>query len=121
MKLYNFLVKIGEQSGCHRMPERSFFYKGKQFPVCARCTGGFAGYLAGGALYFFYELNIEILIAFCAIMFLDWFLQYTKVKESSNVRRLITGFFCGIGLVQIYFKLLAKMLELIFNFIIPIC
>lgn len=26
--------------GCHRRPERSFFYKGRQFPICARCTGG---------------------------------------------------------------------------------
>ncbi|MBQ3473297.1 MAG: DUF2085 domain-containing protein, partial [Methanobrevibacter sp.] len=24
---------------CHRMHERSFFIKGHQFPVCARCTG----------------------------------------------------------------------------------
>lgn len=25
------------------MPERSFFYKGEQFPVCARCTGAALG------------------------------------------------------------------------------
>ena len=34
---------IGNHSGCHQMPERSFFYKGKQFPVCARCTGVIIG------------------------------------------------------------------------------
>ena len=32
--------------GCHCRPDRSFFYKGKQFPVCARCTGELAGILA---------------------------------------------------------------------------
>ena len=30
--------------GCHQMPERSFFFKGYQFPVCARCTGMIVGY-----------------------------------------------------------------------------
>ena len=24
---------------CHQKPERSFFWDGHQFPVCARCTG----------------------------------------------------------------------------------
>lgn len=24
---------------CHQIPERSFFWAGQQFPVCARCTG----------------------------------------------------------------------------------
>jgi uncharacterized membrane protein len=24
---------------CHQRPERSFFWAGHQFPVCARCTG----------------------------------------------------------------------------------
>jgi uncharacterized membrane protein len=31
---------------CHQLPERSFFWDGRQFPVCARCTGL---YLSGGA------------------------------------------------------------------------
>ena len=32
-------MKYGKILGCHQKPERSFFYKGYQFPVCARCTG----------------------------------------------------------------------------------
>ena len=24
---------------CHQIPERSFYWAGQQFPVCARCTG----------------------------------------------------------------------------------
>ena len=31
---------------CHQRPERSFFWDGHQFPVCARCTGL---YLSGAA------------------------------------------------------------------------
>ena len=29
--------------GCHQMATRSFFFKGFQFPLCARCTGILVG------------------------------------------------------------------------------
>ena len=29
--------------GCHCRPDRSFYWKGKKFPLCARCTGELAG------------------------------------------------------------------------------
>lgn len=32
---------------CHQLPERSFFWGDRPFPVCARCTGLYAGGLAG--------------------------------------------------------------------------
>jgi uncharacterized membrane protein len=28
---------------CHRLPERSFFFGGRQLPMCARCSGTFSG------------------------------------------------------------------------------
>ena len=52
----NLLVAIIFAAGgliCHQRPERSFFFDGFQFPVCARCTGlyvsagaGIVGWLA---------------------------------------------------------------------------
>ena len=44
MKLWIKLMEIGAMTGCHQMPERSFFFKGYQFPVCERCTGLLIGY-----------------------------------------------------------------------------
>lgn len=36
---------------CHQLPDRSFFLDGRQFPVCARCTGLYLSGLAGLAAW----------------------------------------------------------------------
>ena len=96
---------IGNYSGCHQLPERSFFYKGKQFPVCARCTGVFFGYLAAFVFLAFRKiLPIKAAVAFLGCMGIDWGLQETGIKKSTNLRRLITGFAGGLGLCSLYFR-----------------
>jgi uncharacterized membrane protein len=40
-----FIFAVGSVI-CHQLPERSFFFDGRQLPVCARCTGL---YLSGAA------------------------------------------------------------------------
>ena len=42
-KIWIKLMNLGDKIGCHQISERSFFIKGYQFPVCARCTGVFFG------------------------------------------------------------------------------
>lgn len=49
LSIYERLMQIGRSSGCHQLPERSFFYNGKQFPVCARCTGAIVGQIIASA------------------------------------------------------------------------
>jgi len=93
------LMKIGTVLQCHQMPERSFFWKEYQFPVCARCFGMLIGYLLGVLIFIFYRLPIVIAIVFCLITFIDWFIQYLGILESTNWRRLITGILGGIGVV----------------------
>ena len=44
-------MKLGKSSGCHQRADRSFFWHGYQFPICARCTGVVSGYFWGGLLY----------------------------------------------------------------------
>lgn len=50
-KIYKKLMVIGRATGCHQLPERSFSFRGKQFPVCARCTGVFIGEVLGIFLF----------------------------------------------------------------------
>lgn len=95
---------LGNHSGCHQLPERSLFYKGKQFPVCARCTGVTIGeFLATLAIIL--RIHISVFCSFILLLTMgwDWFLQYLKVLKSTNGRRVITGILGGFGLIYIYF------------------
>jgi uncharacterized membrane protein len=38
-------------------------------------------------------------------MFIDWELQYLKILESTNLRRLITGIIGGYSLLTLFFIL----------------
>ncbi len=97
---------------CHRKPERSFFFKGRQFPVCARCTGFYTGlivYLIWNLFYKHnYDLNMLIISAIIMIpVAIDGFTQYFGLRESTNTLRFITGFVGGIGLI-IFFKIIIR-------------
>lgn len=91
---------------CHRLPERSFFIKGKQMPLCARCTGILAGYLVGIILAIFgYRINIIGAIIFIVPTGIDGFIQYIGKWQSTNSRRLITGVLAGIGVIFLFLAL----------------
>lgn len=108
------LMEYGHRIGCHQMPERSLFYKGYQFPVCARCTGVIIGeIIAILMLIFRIELNIIVSVFLLLIMGFDWFIQFINILKSNNTRRLITGFCGGIGLTYIYYYLFIYIIELI--------
>jgi uncharacterized membrane protein len=85
---------------CHQMPERSFKYKGRQFPLCARCTGIFIGYFT----FPIFQLQIIkpslLLIILLSIpMFVDSITQSMNYRESNNILRVITGFLFGAAQV----------------------
>ncbi len=85
---------------CHRRPDRSFFWKGRPFPVCARCTGLYVGYGIGLLLSFW----LGPLASFWSVvliipLLIDSFTQYWQWRESNNPLRLITGLLAGMGIV----------------------
>lgn len=88
---------------CHRKPERSFFIKGHQFPVCARCTGFYISLITYFiyTYYFFVDYNIYLL-SFAIILLIptaiDGLSQFLEYRESNNTLRLITGLMGGLGL-----------------------
>ena len=101
------LMGWGEKIGCHQMPERSFFLKGYQFPICARCTGVLIGEIVALILILCsIKVNLIVSLGLLMIMGIDWGLQYIKVLESNNIRRLITGISGGVGLIYLYFNII---------------
>ena len=97
-----FLDEVGECSGCHRMPERSFFYRGHQFPVCARCTGVFFGQAGAVICSVFCKVPFGLAVLCLSAMGIDWGIQEAGIRESTNGRRFITGVLGGFGLFSIY-------------------
>jgi len=57
-----------------------------------------------GFILFLLKIKIPLIICaiFLLIMFIDWFIQYKKILESTNIRRLITGNLAGIAEINIF-------------------
>ncbi|MGN1305070.1 MAG: DUF2085 domain-containing protein [Oscillospiraceae bacterium] len=100
-------MKIGAKTGCHQRPDRSFFVWNHQFPVCARCTGVVIGYIVALVVFIFCMIPLWLCALLCLIMFLDWLIQYLKIKESNNIRRFVTGVLGGYGLLSFEINLMA--------------
>ncbi|MEG0221428.1 MAG: DUF2085 domain-containing protein [Clostridia bacterium] len=113
-KIWLKLMKFGARLGCHQRQDRSFSWKGYQFPVCARCTGVILGYVFTPLIYLAPKrIRIYIALALCAVMFIDWLVQHLKIHSSNNVRRLITGTMAGAGLLYIYIEFFKYILRFI--------
>jgi len=92
--------------GCHARPDRSFFFRGKQFPICARCTGELVGIVLGIPtiiIWGYPEIHYVLLLMLPLIF--DGFLQLLTSYESGNMRRLFTGILFGFAFdfMLIYF------------------
>lgn len=111
-KIWAFWMRQGNRYGCHQREDRSFSIKGWQFPVCSRCAGILLGQILAVVLFLLritIPLYIDLLFLF--MMFLDWYIQYKKIRESTNTRRIITGTLAGIAQVS----MLAKIVLFLFS------
>ena len=88
--------------GCHCRADRSFFYRGRQFPVCARCTGLLFGFLLGVAMLFLYTPPVWVLVILALPMIADGLIQRFTAYESGNIRRLATGLLFGCAIVCLF-------------------
>ena len=108
-RIYLRMMMLGSASGCHQRADRSFKYKGYQFPVCARCTGVLIGYLLSVPMYLLFGASIPLCIPCMTVMFIDWLIQYLKIRSSTNLRRLFTGIAGGYGLMTIQIMILVRL------------
>lgn len=102
IKLWAYCMRLGNKFGCHQREDRSFKIGQWQFPICSRCTGILTGQIICIILYLCtIRVPFYLSAVFLFIMFLDWYLQYKDIKESTNFRRFITGNLAGIAQISI--------------------
>ena len=110
MQKWLLWMQLGAKTGCHQRSDRSFFYKGYQFPICARCTGVFIGYLLALLLFRFTTVRYVFCIAMNIPMLIDGGTQFLKWRESTQVLRVITGIMGGYGILTFQLKLIFSIL-----------
>jgi len=105
-------MKAGHILGCHQKEERSFSICNYQFPVCARCTGVLLGeWFSLFVIILGLKPSYLLIIPTLTIMGIDWSLQALKILESTNIRRLITGFCGGIGIMNMYVVIIRAIVQ----------
>ena len=88
---------------CHQLPERSFFFKEYQFPLCARCTGIAVGHIIAFILSPFIKIKYSVSILTIPLI-IDGLIQYFTTYESTNVKRVISGFLYGFAFTSLMLR-----------------
>lgn len=83
---------------CHRLPERALSFRGRQMPLCARCTGMLLGYLSY-PLFLFDAAHLSLAVALLLNVpaLADGVTQAAGLRTSTNILRLATGLLSGVG------------------------
>ena len=95
-KLWLFLMRIASVSGCHQRADRSFSFRGFQFPLCARCTG----ILLGQVVALLFLPSSRLSLWYCALILplaADGLTQFLELRTSTNPLRFLTGILGGYG------------------------
>ena len=86
--------------GCHARPDRSFYFRGKQFPICARCTGELVGMIVCIPTLIFWGCpSFGIVLLLMVPLIIDGSVQKLTSYESGNIRRLISRILFGMALI----------------------
>jgi uncharacterized membrane protein len=87
---------------CHGLVQRCFELSGAPMPICARCTGIYAG-LLGGVLLFPLLLRLrervmrKAALAALLPLAIDGLTQLMQFRESTNAIRVATGALAGLA------------------------
>jgi uncharacterized membrane protein len=98
---------------CHQRPERSFVFSGRQIPVCARCTGLYAGAAIAAplALFIASALNSSrarrIALAAALPTAITWTLEFAGVASFSNAMRFVAALPLGFAAAWLVLSVMA--------------
>lgn len=112
-RIWKISMRWGQRLGCHQRPDRSFFFHGYQFPICARCTGLLIGYLFTLLIGFLIDLSFFQCVILCIPMAIDGITQLVEWRESNQFLRLTTGILCGVGITRIEVNAIVAIVHLL--------
>lgn len=88
-RIQRYLFYVALAFSCHQKPDRSFSFRGRQIPLCARCLGVLIGPLF--APIYFWHLSPWIALACISVFLIDASTQLVGMRESKNWLRLFSG------------------------------
>jgi uncharacterized membrane protein len=89
----SLLWRLALITHCHQLTDRSFSLRGRQVPLCARCSG----ILVGVFLIPLYVVDLRFAATLIAAMVLDGGSQALKLRTSNNWLRFATGIGFALG------------------------
>ena len=99
--LYRWLPRF---FGCHCRADRSFFFRGQQFPICARCSGELVGMIVSAVLLPLWMPPAWGAGLMLLPLILDGGVQALTRYESRNLRRFVTGLLFAVGLITLFVR-----------------
>ena len=95
----NVLYRVSLHWHCHQRKERSFVIRGRQVPLCARCTG----ILVGPAVFplFLVRFSWTVLAVLLVAFFADSLTQFFGLRSSNNTIRFSTGIGFSVALLSL--------------------
>lgn len=100
--------KVTHWPMCNNKPKRTFIIFNYPLPLCSRCIGAIIGTLAASLINvkgyneeWFLILNVFFLLP----LIIDGLVQKYHSIESTNRRRIVTGFLFGLGMVFLIQKI----------------
>jgi uncharacterized membrane protein len=114
--LFSLVVYAAGGVVCHQLPERSFHFWGRQFPVCARCAGLYVGAAATAVGWLLLNRHsagdvddrsrgvgprLAVLGAASVPTALTLVYEWTTGVMPSNVLRCAAGFVLGAAVVWV--------------------
>lgn len=90
---------------CHRRPNRSFFLRGRQFHVCARCTGVISGLILSPFAFLLHSNGAPLFVLFVLANALDGLTQLVQLRASNNWLRFGLGSGLGFTVLVALFTL----------------
>ncbi len=116
--LLNNIVYSVSSLVCHQHPERCFIIVGRLLPLCARCSGIYAGFMffflflwitAARKRFVDYDRRIYICSGIILALFLtEGFLSFIHAVDAGNNTRFLSGLFGGASLGIFCFRLISS-------------